>query len=107
MFPKRILLVCHRTFPCEFLSTMAWKNLVLIPLGANCPFGKHFHSQNFVSHCAAFESLSFWLLSRVELERSTEKFDIIIGDLADPVEGGPCYKLYTKVRLLFCHSLLP
>ncbi|GAQ87780.1 spermine synthase [Klebsormidium nitens] len=32
----------------------------------------------------------------VELERSTEQFDVIIGDLADPVEGGPCYKLYTK-----------
>ncbi|KAK6118333.1 hypothetical protein DH2020_047904 [Rehmannia glutinosa] len=25
-----------------------------------------------------------------------EKFDIIVGDLADPVEGGPCYQLYTK-----------
>lgn len=21
---------------------------------------------------------------------------MIIGDLADPIEGGPCYKLYTK-----------
>lgn len=38
----------------------------------------------------------------VELERSTEQFDIIIGDLADPVEGGPCYKLYTKVRAGLC-----
>jgi thermospermine synthase len=23
------------------------------------------------------------------------KFDVIIGDLNDPVDGGPCYKLYT------------
>ncbi|RWW43392.1 hypothetical protein BHE74_00050960 [Ensete ventricosum] len=23
-------------------------------------------------------------------------FDVIVGDLADPIEGGPCYKLYTK-----------
>ncbi|XBI75846.1 hypothetical protein VPH35_069163 [Triticum aestivum] len=25
-----------------------------------------------------------------------DKFDVIVGDLADPIEGGPCYKLYTK-----------
>lgn len=25
-----------------------------------------------------------------------EKFDIIVGDLADPLEDGPCYQLYTK-----------
>ncbi|KAG2643719.1 thermospermine synthase ACAULIS5-like isoform X2 [Panicum virgatum] len=34
--------------------------------------------------------------ARVELEKSSEKFDVIVGDLADPVEGGPCYQLYTK-----------
>ncbi|KAL2487063.1 Thermospermine synthase ACAULIS5 [Abeliophyllum distichum] len=31
-----------------------------------------------------------------ELEKRDENFDIIVGDLADPVEGGPCYQLYTK-----------
>ena len=30
------------------------------------------------------------------MEEREEKFDIIVGDLADPVEGGPCYQLYTK-----------
>lgn len=30
------------------------------------------------------------------MEVRQEKFDIIVGDLADPVEGGPCYQLYTK-----------
>lgn len=35
-------------------------------------------------------------LCRAELESRTERFDVIIGDLADPIEGGPCYKLYTK-----------
>ena len=30
------------------------------------------------------------------MEKSSEKFDVIVGDLADPVEGGPCYQLYTK-----------
>lgn len=34
--------------------------------------------------------------ARVELESRDERFDVIIGDLADPVEGGPCYQLYTK-----------
>ncbi|PHT74196.1 Thermospermine synthase ACAULIS5 [Capsicum annuum] len=33
---------------------------------------------------------------KAELEQRQEKFDIIVGDLADPVEGGPCYQLYTK-----------
>ncbi|KAL3626265.1 amp-CoA ligase [Castilleja foliolosa] len=34
--------------------------------------------------------------ARAELERREEVYDVIIGDLADPIEGGPCYKLYTK-----------
>ncbi|PON48053.1 Polyamine biosynthesis domain containing protein [Trema orientale] len=31
-----------------------------------------------------------------ELKKSEEKFDVIVGDLADPLEGGPCNDLYTK-----------
>ncbi|OAY54149.1 thermospermine synthase ACAULIS5 [Manihot esculenta] len=34
--------------------------------------------------------------AKAELEKRIDKFDIIVGDLADPVEGGPCYQLYTK-----------
>ncbi|KAM7485552.1 hypothetical protein LguiA_001561 [Lonicera macranthoides] len=35
--------------------------------------------------------------ARAELERREEEsYDVIIGDLADPIEGGPCYQLYTK-----------
>ncbi|XP_019428136.1 PREDICTED: thermospermine synthase ACAULIS5-like [Lupinus angustifolius] len=34
--------------------------------------------------------------ARAELESREESYDVIIGDLADPIEGGPCYKLYTK-----------
>ncbi|XP_007034727.2 PREDICTED: thermospermine synthase ACAULIS5 [Theobroma cacao] len=34
--------------------------------------------------------------ARAELENRKERYDVIIGDLADPIEGGPCYKLYTK-----------
>lgn len=36
------------------------------------------------------------MLCRAELESRKESYDVIIGDLADPIEGGPCYKLYTK-----------
>lgn len=31
--------------------------------------------------------------ARAQLEQSPGKFDVIIGDLADPVEGGPCYQV--------------
>lgn len=34
--------------------------------------------------------------ARAQLEQAPGKFDVIIGDLADPVEGGPCYQLYTQ-----------
>nr|CAN72530.1 hypothetical protein VITISV_036382 [Vitis vinifera] len=34
--------------------------------------------------------------ARAELESREECFDVIIGDLADPIKGGPCYQLYTK-----------
>ncbi|XP_077236321.1 S-adenosyl-L-methionine-dependent methyltransferases superfamily protein [Tasmannia lanceolata] len=34
--------------------------------------------------------------AKIELEEREEKFDVIVGDLADPMEGGPCYQLYTK-----------
>ncbi|XP_068647395.1 thermospermine synthase ACAULIS5-like [Aristolochia californica] len=34
--------------------------------------------------------------ARAELENREGRFDVIIGDLADPIEGGPCYQLYTK-----------
>jgi len=34
--------------------------------------------------------------ARAELDNREERFDVIVGDLADPMEGGPCYQLYTK-----------
>jgi thermospermine synthase len=33
--------------------------------------------------------------ARAQLEKYPGTFDVIIGDLADPVFGGPCYQLYT------------
>ncbi|KAL8237336.1 hypothetical protein R6Q59_018417 [Mikania micrantha] len=43
--------------------------------------------------------------AKIELEERKERFDIIVGDLADPVEGGPCYQLYTKS--FYQHILKP
>lgn len=34
--------------------------------------------------------------ARAQLEKAEGQFDVIIGDLADPVHGGPCYQLYTQ-----------
>lgn len=34
--------------------------------------------------------------ARAELLRDQEGYDVIVGDLADPVDGGPCYLLYTE-----------
>ena len=34
--------------------------------------------------------------ARVHLENAPEPFDVIVLDLADPIEGGPAYKLYTR-----------
>lgn len=50
---------------------------------------------------AAFASPKLELIhddARAQLEAYPGKFDVIIGDLADPLEGGPCYQLYTQVR---------
>lgn len=33
--------------------------------------------------------------ARAQLEQHPGTFDVIIGDLADPVEGGPCYQVGT------------
>lgn len=34
--------------------------------------------------------------AKAQLEKATEPYDVIIMDLDDPLEGGPCYQLYTK-----------
>lgn len=36
--------------------------------------------------------------ARTQLEQAPDgSFDVVIGDLADPLDGGPCYQLYTQV----------
>ncbi|GER39206.1 spermidine synthase [Striga asiatica] len=66
------------------------------------PFGKEvvdFCKSHLVANKDAFCDPRLELVindARAELERRDEVYDVIIGDLADPIEGGPCYKLYTK-----------
>ncbi|KAH9765071.1 Thermospermine synthase ACAULIS5 [Citrus sinensis] len=66
------------------------------------PFGKEvveFCKSYLVVNKEAFSDPRLELVindARAELESRKESYDVIIGDLADPIEGGPCYKLYTK-----------
>ncbi|KAL6534047.1 amp-CoA ligase [Orobanche hederae] len=58
-----------------------------------------FCKKHLTANHEAFRNLKLDLVindAKAELEERKEKFDIIVGDLADPVEGGPCYQLYTK-----------
>ena len=43
-----------------------------------------------------FKALMEILRCMVDLKKRDERFDIIIGDLTDPMEGGIFYQLYTK-----------
>lgn len=44
--------------------------------------------------------------AKAVLEKSESKFDVIIMDLDDPLEGGPCYQLYTTEFYAMCKSKL-
>ncbi|XP_026435597.1 thermospermine synthase ACAULIS5-like isoform X1 [Papaver somniferum] len=58
-----------------------------------------FCKSHLVANKEAFSDLRLQLIindARAELESRQDGFDVIIGDLADPIEGGPCYQLYTK-----------
>lgn len=56
-------------------------------------------------HKGAWENPRFELVigdAKEYLEKTEEKWDVIVGDLADPVEGGPCYMLYTVEFYKMC-----
>ncbi|KAI3980914.1 hypothetical protein MKX01_025479 [Papaver californicum] len=58
-----------------------------------------FCKSHLLANKEAFSDLRLQLIindARAELESRQDGFDVIIGDLADPIEGGPCYQLYTK-----------
>jgi spermidine synthase len=50
-------------------------------------------------HRGAFDNPRYQLIiedAKVWLQQTEEKFDVMVLDLADPVEDGPAYMLYTK-----------
>ncbi|KAK9815705.1 hypothetical protein WJX72_008341 [[Myrmecia] bisecta] len=58
-----------------------------------------FCNEHLEANKAAFADPRLELINddaRAQLEKWEGKFDVIIGDLADPVYGGPCYQLYTQ-----------
>eukprot|EP00928_Gymnodinium_smaydae_P099806 TRINITY_DN962_c0_g1_i1.p1 TRINITY_DN962_c0_g1~~TRINITY_DN962_c0_g1_i1.p1 ORF type:complete len:319 (-),score=76.52 TRINITY_DN962_c0_g1_i1:195-1151(-) len=58
-----------------------------------------FCKENLDENAAAFKDPRLELHiedAKKILEETAEPFDVIIMDLDDPLEGGPCYQLYTK-----------
>lgn len=59
-----------------------------------------FCEKHLEANQAAFKDSRLQLIiddARAQLEKAADgSFDVIIGDLADPVFGGPCYQLYTQ-----------
>lgn len=53
------------------------------------------HQQSHVQRCRDPRLELICDDARKQLEQYPGTFDVIIGDLADPVFGGPCYQLYT------------
>lgn len=72
-----------------------------------------FCSQHLERNREAFASERLTLINddaRAQLEAVPDaSFDIIIGDLADPLDGGPCYQLYTQefYRTVVLRKLAP
>ena len=46
-----------------------------------------------------FKALIKILRRGVNLDNRDERFDVIIGDLTDAMEGGPCYQIVHKIFL--------
>ncbi|MFN8139863.1 MAG: fused MFS/spermidine synthase [Fimbriimonadales bacterium] len=60
-------------------------------------------------HQGAFDDPRTTLLhedARAYLERTDEKFDVILSDLPDPLEGGPAVYLFTKEYFEICKNAL-
>lgn len=58
---------------------------------------RHFYDSSYITVAIfSYYKFSGGHVCRAELESREEQYDVIVGDLADPIEGGPCYKLYTK-----------
>ena len=61
------------------------------------------------ANTAAFEDPRLELINddaRTQLEQYPGKFDVIVGDLADPVEGGPCYQVIPEAFIPLRQGML-
>jgi len=68
-----------------------------------------FCRENLEENTAAFNDPRLELVidcARSWLEKNDMQFDVIIMDLDDPLEGGPCYQLYTKEFYAFLKAKL-
>eukprot|EP00996_Jenningsia_fusiforme_P001711 NODE_2577_length_1164_cov_39.521076_g2356_i0.p1 GENE.NODE_2577_length_1164_cov_39.521076_g2356_i0~~NODE_2577_length_1164_cov_39.521076_g2356_i0.p1 ORF type:complete len:311 (+),score=87.83 NODE_2577_length_1164_cov_39.521076_g2356_i0:70-1002(+) len=69
----------------------------------------HFCKENLMQNKEAFADPRLELIiddAKKQLEESAIKFDVIIMDLDDPLDGGPCYTLYTKSFYEMCKTKL-
>jgi spermidine synthase len=68
-----------------------------------------FCKEHLTQNKAAFADPRLELIiddAKKRIEESTEKYDVIIMDLDDPLPGGPCYWLYTQSFYETCKSKL-
>ena len=73
----------------------------ILPIGSDGPVALaqvvcHFCEAHLEATKAAFAAPRFQLVvddARAQLEKWPGTFDVIVGDLADPVYGGPCYQV--------------
>lgn len=67
-----------------------------LPLQVVCDFCE----EHLEANKAAFKDPRLQLVvddARAQLENWPGTFDVIIGDLADPVYGGPCYQVHWRI----------
>ena len=79
----------------EVLRHRSIERCVMVDIDADVV---HFCREHLPENAAAFADSRLELIiddAKGVLERQKSGFDVIIMDLDDPLEGGPCYQLYT------------
>jgi len=90
----------------EVLKHRSVETCVMVDIDAHVV---NFCKEHLTENKAAFADPRLELVidcAKAVLEKAEEKFDVIIMDLDDPLEGGPCYQLYTKEFYEMCRSKL-
>ena len=90
----------------EVLRHRSIERCVMVDIDADVV---HFCREHLPENAAAFADSRLELViddAKAVLESSPTKFDVIIMDLDDPLEGGPCYQLYTVEFYKMCLAKL-